>query len=47
MASLIAENSYLIPESRKKDYADEGIFLLSVTDLEEMSQSEEVNPVID
>ena len=36
MASLIAENSYLIPDQRKEDYADAGIFLLAVTDLEEL-----------
>ncbi len=47
MASLIAENSYLIPEERKQNYADAGIFLLSVTDLEELSQSEEANQVLD
>lgn len=46
MASLIAENSYLIPDQRKEDYADAGIFLLAVTDLEELGQTEEANPVL-
>jgi hypothetical protein len=41
MASLIAENSYLIPEHRRKNYAEENIYLLVVTDLEKIEDDKE------
>jgi hypothetical protein len=34
MASLISENNYLIPDSKKASYAQEGLKLLVITDLE-------------
>ena len=37
MASLIAENSYLVPDFRKEKYAEKDKLLLVVTDLENTS----------
>jgi len=34
MASMIAENSYLIPAKIKQDYAEKNRYLMIVTDLE-------------
>jgi len=34
MASLIAENNYLVPESRKEHYAKKNLYLMVITDLE-------------
>eukprot|EP00347_Sterkiella_histriomuscorum_P004764 403359199 len=47
MASMIAENSYLIPESRKKEYAESGKYLLIVKDLEEINNEEIDDPILD
>jgi hypothetical protein len=43
MASMIAENSYLINDKMKEAYADDNCYLMIVTDMdEEMNQSEEI-----
>jgi len=34
MATLIAENNYLIPDSRKESYSEAKLNLLVITDLE-------------
>jgi hypothetical protein len=45
MVSLIAENNYLIPDSRKEDYAPANLNLLVITDLEAVEDNEYSDPV--
>lgn len=47
MASMIAENSYLIPESRKNEYAEKHKYLLAVKDLEQIDEEAIDDPVLD
>jgi uncharacterized membrane protein len=41
MASMIAENAYIIPEDVKHNYADKSRYILVVTDLENEMNSQE------
>jgi hypothetical protein len=42
MASMIAENSYLIPDRTKEKYAEKNKYLIVITDLEdEMKQNDD------
>ena len=40
MATMIAENSYLIPDHIREKYADQDKYLLTVTDLEAEMEEE-------
>jgi hypothetical protein len=46
MASIISENSYLIPKAKKHEYAEEKLFLLVVTNLES-TENDKFDPVMD
>ena len=41
MASMIAENAYLIPDRLKECYADDNRYIMIVTDLDENMNDEE------
>lgn len=47
MASIIAENSYLIPDWRKKEYAIENKYLLIVNDLENIDDDTNNDPLFE
>eukprot|EP00347_Sterkiella_histriomuscorum_P022786 403337167 len=41
MASIIAENSYLIPDDRKENYANKNEYLMIIEDLENLEEQQE------